>query len=262
MSLTWDLTCVAGSAVDADGFLVVQPLPLGANDNGSAIAAEVHNPYGLNARPLDPDVDANGAVGKGCTVLVGHEQNTEHCFLGSDPRITPSLPPLPKGGCILYGATSDTDATKPAAFLFFDSAKKGASMWLVPHADASPAASSIIAIDTSTPGAEQIAIRHGAGMGISMFAGGKNPLVMNNKAGTAQVMIDDDGVTIAGPKIAINGAVLLGDPVAATPLAMGVPLSALLTQLCTIVAGLPGGSAAAALVAQLSTILSTKAYAT
>lgn len=101
--LAWDLYGASGSELDPDGFLLIQPDHYGEK-NGGGPSAEVHHPYGFASRPLDPEVDADGNLGKRCNVFVAWEGGQAHVIVGSDPRITPILPPLKKGESVFYGA--------------------------------------------------------------------------------------------------------------------------------------------------------------
>ena len=253
-----EITTATLSKHDDDGFIECQEDAFGTD--GTDLPRELHHAFGHWARPFDPDVDADGRLGKGCALFSFTEGNRGHALLGADARITVKLPKAGKGSAGVYAGTTEDAATAKVAILYFDSTKNGAAMWLVPHA--SEDKSSAISIDTSTPGSEQIAIRHGAGMGISIVADGdKNPVAINNKAGDAQVLVNDDGVTVSGSKVAINGAVLIGDPLAATPLVLGPALVTWITGvLLPALAAAAGGPITVAPPG--ADILSTKAFAT
>lgn len=257
MPIDFELTTVDSSDTDPDGFPRVQPRGLG--DEPSVLPAVIHQPYGLASVPLDPSVDASGTPAEGCLTFASYDGDQQHALLASDSRITVKLPPRAKGASILYGASSSTDPTKTPSIAMFDSSKHGSFVLLVPHS--SGGTSSGIFVDVSTPGAENIAIRHGLGMGMTILAGGTNPTMINNKAGDASVVVDDTGIILNATKISINGACLIGSPAAAVPLALGPAAVAALAALVTVVSGMPGGAGASSVSALLPAILSKKAFA-
>lgn len=259
MALAIELTTVAGSDVDDDGHARVQAKGLGRAPTTSA--SHVLQPFGLASRPLDPDVDQDGEPSEGCLVLHATEGDQSHAQLMGDSRLSERLPPRPKGSAVVYAAVGEApeDARKTPPILMFDSSKGGSLILLVPHQGGATSSGVFVGVDV--PGAEHVSLRHGLGMGLSIVAGGANPVVLNNKAGDGALVLDDAGCTITAAKVAINGALLLGDPAAAQPLVLGPPMVALLTQLLSIVAAMPGGSAAAALAGQLAATLSQKVQA-
>lgn len=214
MPLEWDLASLSGTSYDADGFLTAQPSTF---DDEGAQGYEAHHPLGFFARPRDPSDD--GAP----NVLTALEGNRGHAWILGDPRVSGGLPAMQPGGAVMYAAL-------PAGNVAFSYLAGHAGIWqtLVPYA--STACS--VAIDTSTEGQESICLDHGAGMGLSLVAGGKYAATLRNRDGSAWLACDDDGVTISTPTAKIVGAVVLGTqtPAAAQSFAMSAPLAAWMAQ--------------------------------
>lgn len=107
MALTeWDLVCVTGSAIDADGFADVQydgegDEPGSAGNQPPAVPPhELHQWLGLWAMPLDPATDAGGQIdaSKACTMLKAIEGGKGHAWMCEDPRVIGDLVPAPAPG--------------------------------------------------------------------------------------------------------------------------------------------------------------------
>lgn len=141
----------------------------------------------------------------------------------------------------------------------------------MPYGD--PATAMTIAVDVSTAGAESIQVVHGSGMGLTFTAGGKNAIVLHNKAGDAFLVIDDDGIKLNAANLATIGTATLGaqaspsDPVPQA-IALAPPLQAawtalqtFLTQVMAGVNGLAPGSITAPVPALPGTVAATKGNA-
>lgn len=107
-----DLQAAASSSYDADGFLLVGVDGDAATTN--LPPAEALHPLGLCARPLDPGTDGSGHVdqGQACNVLRLVGDNTDDVVVLSDPRVTPKLLQLPKGGLVLYEPSDAADLAR------------------------------------------------------------------------------------------------------------------------------------------------------
>jgi hypothetical protein len=95
--LDWEM-CTVATTVYANGFIGVQPVPLG--DGGSMQPIEAHSLPGFISRPRDPDA-VNGVPTSAANVLVGWEGSRGHAIMLGDPRVMPKLPQVKKGG--LFG---------------------------------------------------------------------------------------------------------------------------------------------------------------
>lgn len=261
----WEISAAAHSDFDDDGFLTIQIVPNGGKD-GSAIPCEAHFTLGIISRPHDPDVDGNGSPTLGANVLFAHEGNRGHAWLLSDPRCTGRLPAVTKGSFCAYSFATPT--SKAPTMIHMDASKNGTLQVYVPHGDTA----STLAFDVSTAGSENIQLRHGLGMGLLIGAGGGNPVVLNNKAGDATVVLNDDGISVGAKTITLQGGVNLGDAISAQPLVLGPPLVIALTSLiaataqlatllgqCISPGQLPGNAAATAIAGQLAAITGTLA---
>ena len=239
------------SEYDADGFIGLA-IDAYANPDKGLPSYEAMHPLGLIARPRDPVVDPDGVPTLGATTLRMISGNEEHSLAFGDPRATPKLPRLKKGGVCLYADTGN--ATIP--FLLLDG-DKGSAQLYIPYG--SPATASTIAIDVTTAGSESIQIVHGAGMGFTMTAGGKNDSILHNKAGDAFLNVNDDGVTLNG-NTQIIGAVQLGaqtTPLDPPPVAL-CKYPDLMTWITSVLipalAGSPGGPITVAPPAPFGTV--------
>lgn len=207
--MTPDIQVATLTEYDADGFPGVSVDAIGDAESGIP-PAELHHPLGIIARPRDPDVDDEGAVTLGATVLRLTDGAADHAIALGDPRATPKLPRLEKGGVALYADTG-------AAVLPFTlmSGIDGSWQLYIPYGS-SPATAMTIAATVTDAGTESIQIVHGAGMRITMTAGGKNSIVLVNRTGDAYVEINDDGVTFNG-NAQLVGGLAVGVPSPAGP---------------------------------------------
>jgi hypothetical protein len=174
------------------------------------------------------------------TKLGGNEMRTEHISVRRADGMVPialrdlrlnAFYPNPKEGTIAdVGYAGAFDANEPT----FDGDKPKSSVRTiyVPYAfDGSgvPTKAHAITVD-ATSGNVSISIIHGEGMAITMMAGGKNSVVIKNKAGNAYVEVNDDGITANGNTV-VNGGAVLGTPLGAQPAAVATPLVTYLTAL-------------------------------
>lgn len=214
----WDLGLVRVTTYDADGFLGCQvDLGDGAADGGGP-DLEVHHPLGFASRPRDPDE-------RGCTALYAWEGSRGHAWLCGDPRATETLPALEPGGAVMYGSPVP-GRTRPTLAVIYGST--GTYQALTPYGSTAHT----LALDVATDGAEVVRLEHGAGMGLTMVAGGANAVVLRNRTGAAWLSLDDDGITINASMVKLVGAMALGTqtPSAAQSFAMATPLAAWIAQ--------------------------------
>ena len=194
----FDLGLAMLSVYDADGFLGVQIDGIGEAQSGLQPYA-LHHTYGFASRPVDPDVDATGLPTAGCSVLFALEGGVGHSWLAGDPRITPKLPPLAKGGSIQYAATG--------AFALFDGVT-GTWTLYVPYANGTKA--HLIAVD-----AEQgsVIVRGGDGAGMALTDEGA---LLHSPGGGCYLQVTDAGVICNG-NLTVNGGFQIGGPAGAVP---------------------------------------------
>lgn len=206
-------------------------------DQPSAVPYNDIQPLGLRSRPRDPDAGPDGkpTLGAGLlTALLGH---LGFAMPTTDPRALTRIPPAKKGGTCLH-------STGPVVGFLNIDGETGTMMQYVPYSldgDGNPQKSLVISIDTSTSGQENIQIRHGEGHGITIMKDAKNSIVINNKAGDACIIVDDDGITLNG-NVKINGGVVLGDIAGAQPLVMYPQLATFVTQTIAAFSTLLGGA--------------------
>lgn len=197
---------------------------LGSDERQSGAGLPSVQPLGLLARPLDPT--DKGAAG----VLFSWDGHEGFALPTTDPRALPLMPPVDKGGTVLHG----TGAKVAFVYLRPD----GGLMILC--ASSVEGQNHAISVD---PGTDSIQIRHAKGMGLTMTGGGKNSIVISNKAADSYIEVNDAGITLNG-NVTMNGGAAMG------PGSLPVALSTEVTALAAYVAGLkaPPGTAGGPLV--------------
>lgn len=169
-------------------------------------------------------------------------------FAGRDLRLNRFYPNPKDGAVALVGYAGAFDANEPT---FDENGKPKSSerVTYVPYAfvNGVPTKAHVIEV-LGTEGNESVSIIHGEGMAVVMKAGGKNSVMVKNKAGDAYLEVNDDGITINGNAV-INGGATIGSPLGALPAAIAPKLAAYITQLETDIAAamtaIGAGSAAA-----------------
>lgn len=224
-ALEFDIGLVALSGADADGHQTIQPDIYGRE--AGADPFEAHHPWGFRGVPHDPELAAGGDINpaKAAQCQYAWEGDKGHAWALEDPRLVPKLPLARPGQGLCYGGK----VTQPA-FLEFD-ADTGSYILYVPYAfnGDTPTKASSIAVNVRNAGAESIELVHGDGMSITMLAGGKNSIVLKNKAGDAYLELNDEGI-VGNGNTKVNGAMTVGTP-AALPVALAPPLLSYLTAL-------------------------------
>lgn len=191
--LAWDIgTCTVTTYVD--GELVGQ---VSRYSGAGGAPYQVHSPYGFRSRPTDPDSD-----GVGAQALYAIEGNEGHVWFLSDSRDDDKVPKLDKGGSVQhnalgsFGVLANKSDTKDGTYtLYVPVAFDGAGKATKAH---------VLTIGLDGNGKRSITLLHADGMHISMLEGGKNGVVIANKANDAWIEINDDGVSING-NVKISG---------------------------------------------------------
>lgn len=173
--LAVDLDVATASFYDADGFLGIGIAGVAAKV--ALVTPEAHHPLGILARPLDPETDGAGNPGRGCTVLRLSEGGSDHVVALGDPRVTPLVPLLEKGGICLYEPTND--ATDLARVMLNDD---GSHRILVHAAQG-----------------KKITIEVADGPTITFDGGATPPSVTVTVGGTSLVVDDTNGVQAGAP---------------------------------------------------------------
>lgn len=115
------------TAYDPDGILTFQPEYMGdaqsgsTGENGSGPPLAPLLPYGLIARPRDPDVDEAGAPTNGAGLLHVFDGDEGFALPLADARALTRLPQIAKGSVGLY---ADTDTAAILRLLLDASAKR------------------------------------------------------------------------------------------------------------------------------------------
>lgn len=248
--LAFDMGIAVLTTYDDDKFPSVQIDAYGEEEAG-VDPYEIHSPHGLISRCHDPEVDSEATPTLGCNVLYAMEAGKGHAWLQSDPRTIPLLPPILKGGTVVYGGT-----LKNPSFINING-ETNSQTFYIPYKIVDDVAEKAMTIDINvdTENEESISIIHGSGAAVMITEdNGEVSVVLKNKNGDAYVEVNNEGIVLNGT-VTVNGGLTAGGPAGALPLVIGPPLVALLGQLISIVAGVPSGTAASALAPQLATIL-------
>lgn len=231
--MEWDLCQSVFSEYDEDGFLLISHDAHGEKTSG-VHPGEAHWQGGTWYRPRDPDTDSDGNPKKGCTVWQVWEGNQNHIKVASDPRAVPKLPRAKKGGSGYYGDTGKGQLP----YIAFDG-EDGSFTLYVPYdfsgepPNDSPNKAMAISVDVSTAGEERIQIIHGGGASASLLADGSVVLVPSDKGASISALVG--GKIVLNGNTSIQGAVLMGNPSAAFPVALATQLQAYLTGLETAI---------------------------
>jgi hypothetical protein len=204
-----------GSEYDEDNYLGIQIDHFG---EAGSVPAETVMPFGLLARPLDPEVDGDASPQEGCTTMWNEEGSRTNAMPLSDNRVNRLLPKLRKGGSMHYCGAGN--------YALFDgldpSGQKRAGSYYVGVKYGSK--SHLLAMVNRDEGQEFITLVHGEGHGLMLT--GTGSAILKNKSGNAYLEASDDGINIAG-NVALVGSLLAGDPGTAASLAFQSELESL-----------------------------------
>lgn len=200
-------------------------LTIGADQQGAAGTGrqmESLQPLGLISRPNDPTTNELAEVQTAAGALYGTRGDDQYVIPLGDPALIGKIPQVSKGGTCLYNGTG--------AFIVQNGqVEKGSTMIYVPYKDGSTDKAMVVSIDVGTDGSQNIQIVHGDGHGVKMLGGGKHEVILSNKAGNGFVIVDDDGVKIAGNTTLVGGTVVGNSPTA-QPVMLAPDLMTWITQ--------------------------------
>jgi hypothetical protein len=105
MGLTIDTGVAVLTDFDEDKFPLVQHDAYG---EAGSDPVELQHPFGFYSRPRDPEVDEAGQPkqGEACSLLILSDGDDRHSVLWGDPRYTPKIPNVGKGGSAQYGVNA------------------------------------------------------------------------------------------------------------------------------------------------------------
>jgi hypothetical protein len=231
--LSFHFGVATGSEYDEDNHLGIQIDHFG---EAGSVPAEMVMPFGLLARPLDPEVDGDASPQEGCTLMWNEEGSRTNAMPLSDNRVTKLLPKLRKGGSMLYCGAGNyalfdgkdpTDETKRAGS-YYVGVKYGAK-------------SHLLGMVTRESGQEFVTLVHGEGHGLMLTASGS--AILKNKSGNAYLEASDDGINIAG-NVSLVGTFQAGDPATAGSLVLASQLLSLMQAMeAKLIAGIALASA-------------------
>lgn len=251
--LEFDLGVAVLTEYDKDGFLTCQHDAYGEEKSGVA-PYESHHMYGRISRPHDPETGPDGAPQLGCTVLYAMDGGIGHQWYLADPRVTPLLPRVKKGGNCNYGGK-----LKNPGFHYFDG-DTGSQTIYVPYKIVNdvPQKSMTIEINVDNVDQESISIIHGSGAAITIVENaGSVSTVLKNAKGTAYVEVNDQGGVLNGQWVVQGGFASGGT--AAVPLVRAPELIAFLQQLMAVIGSINISFTQAAAIAPLATQLAALA---
>lgn len=192
-----------------DGALLIGADLLGSDGHESGRGMKSIQPLGLLARPRDPQVDSQARPTLGAGLVHSFEGGEAFAWPTTDPRALTKIPPIKPGGTVLYSF--------PGGFVNLDG-DNGSLLALTP--DGNTGKNHAFSMDGA---ASSLQWRHADGMGIAITRGGLNSLVLNNKAGTAYIEINDNGINMNGNTV-YNGGMVLGQVASALPVALAPAL--------------------------------------
>lgn len=228
----WEFRFCVFTERTPEGFLRLTADPYG-DAQGGGTPLESASPFGFLSRPRDPDVDGDGAplAAGAAGLLVLEHGGHDYAIPTQDPRFAAKLPEVKKGGSMQYAITAEGKA----AFSLFDG-DHGTWQVYVPHGETA----STIAIDTRDSAKASIQLQHGAGMGITLEAGGKHPVIIRNRTNTVAIVVNDDEVIVNSGVVRIQGGVVMGGE-AAKPLVTAELIAWITGALLPKLAAAPGG---------------------
>jgi hypothetical protein len=230
-----ELGVAVASVYDDDGFLGIQVDTHGDNDAGVP-PFQALMPYGLLGRPLDPE-----STGEGCNVVFWPDGDESHCIALNDPRIAAVAPQATKGSTGLCNARG--------AFQLLDYDSETLTIY-VPLDDGDRA--HVITIGKDDNGADYLGIVQCNGLAVSML---DDELVIKNRAGTAYIQVDDEGIILNGNVKLVGGLDVGGGT--ALPLVLAPAMLTWMNAVASAVGGIPtGGPAAGAAIALATTAFS------
>ena len=215
--LSFHYGLATGSEYDEDNYLGIQIDHFG---EAGSVPAEVVMPFGLLARPLDPEVDGDASPQEGCTTMWNEEGSRTAAMPLSDNRVNRLLPKLRKGGSMLYCGAGNyalfdgkdaNDASKRAGSFYVGVKYSGKS-----H---------LLGMVVRDDGTEFVTLVHGEGHGLVLTGNGKRSAVLKNARGNAYFEACDDGINIVGD-MSLAGSCRIGDTNAAASVALIAPLLA------------------------------------
>jgi hypothetical protein len=257
MAVEIDFGVCALADYDEDGHAQIQTDSPGVDGSEGTQPAETLMPFGMHARPLDPDRGPSGEVGLGASCLTVTIGDRRYVLPLQDPRDVADgkIPKLKKGGVQLAGGAGDhrsfvnIDGEDPAG------AKQPGSVMIAASYTKSGAKKTLgISLNVRDAGSEDISIVHGEGTRITVSKTGTTIAAPNGKH---YLEVSNDGIVLAGT-VKVQGALTVGEQTAAMATVDGPALVTLLSSLIAVVAQITAvtpGAPAAALAAGLPAIL-------
>lgn len=242
---------------DEDGFAQIQVDSPGVGGTEGTQPAEALLPTGFYARPLDPDRGPNGEIGLGAPILHVSVGDRRYAIPLGDPRdvIKGRIPKLKKGGKMIAGGAGDLRSFVMIDGLDPTGTKQPGSVMISASYSKGGAKKSLgLSFNVRDQGKEDISLLHGDGARVTIDSSGTTVTAPN---GEHYLQVSDDGNVLAG-SAQVQGSLVVGEALAAQPLANGTALVALLGQLIGIVATINAttpGAPAATLAPQLSSLL-------
>lgn len=263
--MEFDFGVCALADYDEDGFPQIQiDTPAEDPESGTSPVPAL-TPPGYYARPLDPDRGANGEVGLGADVLYLTVGSRRYAIPFNDPRDINEgqVPRVKKGGRMIVGGAGEL-----RSFFMIDGEDPngekaaGSIMLSAQYGTAAAKKSLSFSMNVRDDGTEDISLIHGDGARITIDKNGTTVTAPNGKH---YIDINSKGNVLAG-KTKVQGALTVGEQLAAQGVIKGPEFVALMTKFINIVATIVGtsgaGAPAAALIPELGALLTQHLKAT
>lgn len=251
-----EIGVAALSDYDEDNHLQIQIDSPGIDGSEGTHPAEALSPNGVHSRPLDPDKGPKGEVGLGEGMLIITMGDRRYVLPIGDPRDVAEgrVPKLKKGGKQLVGGAGsyrsfiNIDGEDPSG-----AKQPGSVMISASYAKNGAKKSLGLSFNVRDAGSEDISLVHGDGARVTVD---KDGTTISAPDGSSYIQVSNDGAILAGTST-VQGALTVGQQLAADQVVLFKPLLAVLTQLCSILAATgpsASGAPAASLVPMLRTL--------
>jgi hypothetical protein len=188
------------SEYDDDGILRVQVDAHGTTPTGRD--TEAHHAYGFMGRPRDPDED-----GTGCVAHKSQFGSDSLSWAADDPRVTPNLPELDKGGSVMYGGNPTLSWV-----LVEEDGSLQVYVPYSPNVAGVPQKCFTLRFDTST---EAITLQHSQGQTICMTKEKEIVLAIDD---STHLTLSAGKIVLQAEQVIAQGTMLVGNPLTAVAL--------------------------------------------
>lgn len=255
--LAFDFGVIALDDYDEDGHAQVQTdSPGTAKETGTQPFTRIM-PLGFYSRALDPEKGEDGTVGLGASCITMAAEDDRYALPLNDPRDVNEgrVPKLRKGGAMMAGGAGAYRSFISIDGLDPTGAKQSGSIQAFASYSSGGAKKSLaFAMNVRDAGLEYISFVHGAGSRWTMDKDGVSTTSPNGKH---FMHVTNNGNVLAGDT-KVQGSMVVGQQLAAQPVANATVLAQALSALASVVATMVGGTAAPAAIAPFLPLLGTQ----